>query len=788
MVVALAMDEDCGLEEDFDCPSLLCEELEDLETKNTQEKISSRKSEGDEKDFSQREDEEAGDEMECGERNRGEEEEENKVVESEKEGAALKEKAKEQQVKPECRLEVEEAHDAQMEDKETESTKETIADKQELKATKSLEEKDEQKKSRKRRGKKQSEQVRNRRGVNDASERSEEEKKNQIQEVPAASSEESTALLEPSVGLMSSCDLSDPVYLGFDGTGLYCPPVPIPLMYSSQPPVPVQPAPPQTRGTKRSHSSPLPQSLPQQGPQPLEMEITQVYSTRRSIRYSTRGRNRALSFPLLPGLESVESCLLPPAPKKKTRTLYSADQLEHLEALFQEDHYPDAEKRKIIAASVGVTPQRIMVWFQNRRAKWRKVRSLTTKTEPTQSRVEYSSSSPNHKISTTLPSLISNRKGAPSFSGHFSATVPKLTSAASFPTLSTQTTPSYNNLLASFNSPGQCRTSEMGQYQLSSQGSLPEYHPRPMQSPPPLRRASLPPFTTAYNPVSPTPPQLNTPAHPPPLFLDVLEGSSSLVLRDTQSLQTDTSSLFDFTGKLDYQTSGQQSNGVTYQLQTAYPTGQHQPQTSLPHMSYLTPSPYLTPNPPDSNPTSYLTFGPGGNSTGVVTYSTGGPTYFQSQNTGQVLLQSTGNHGGITAYQSYPWGNLYGQPPMHQHAQCPLSYPGSLGSTQDHQTPSTTSVHSFFPGGDQGTSHENSQHMSHTQSYTTTSSTTILPPVSTLRPSCLRAETTPTKVSSLQVSSTSPESPPVPSSVKLEYDSPPEIHSHFHCDFSPIHF
>lgn len=38
-----------------------------------------------------------------------------------------------------------------------------------------------------------------------------------------------------------------------------------------------------------------------------------------------------------------------------------ADQLEHLEALFQEDHYPDAEKRKIIAASVGVTPQRIMV-------------------------------------------------------------------------------------------------------------------------------------------------------------------------------------------------------------------------------------------------------------------------------------------------------------------------------------------------------------------------------------------------------------------------------------------
>lgn len=54
------------------------------------------------------------------------------------------------------------------------------------------------------------------------------------------------------------------------------------------------------------------------------MEITQVYSTRRSIRYSTRGQDRALSFSLLPGLETVDGCLLPPAPKKKTRTLYSS--------------------------------------------------------------------------------------------------------------------------------------------------------------------------------------------------------------------------------------------------------------------------------------------------------------------------------------------------------------------------------------------------------------------------------------------------------------------------------
>ncbi|NXD11345.1 NOBOX protein, partial [Nothocercus nigrocapillus] len=65
--------------------------------------------------------------------------------------------------------------------------------------------------------------------------------------------------------------------------------------------------------------------------------------------------------------------------RKKSRTFYSAEQLEELEKTFQEDHYPDNEKRREIAAVVGVTPQRIMVWFQNRRAKWRKTEKLNVK-------------------------------------------------------------------------------------------------------------------------------------------------------------------------------------------------------------------------------------------------------------------------------------------------------------------------------------------------------------------------------------------------------------------------
>lgn len=257
----------CSLLFVTDCPSLLCEELEDLETKDNEGNMRSRRRVGEEEVFSQREDEEAGEETEREEKEGEEEKKEEKVV-SEKE-LMVTEGEEEEQVKPESRMDAEEALEVQTENNEIESTKETVADTQETKV--SIEQKDEQKKSRKRRGKKQSEQVRNRRGAKDVVERFEEKKK--AQEGPVMSSEESSALSEPSVGLMNSCDLSDSVYLGFGGTGLYCPPVPIPLLYSSQPPVPIQPAPPQPRGTKRPHSPLLPHSLPQQGTQPLEVRL-----------------------------------------------------------------------------------------------------------------------------------------------------------------------------------------------------------------------------------------------------------------------------------------------------------------------------------------------------------------------------------------------------------------------------------------------------------------------------------------------------------------------------------
>lgn len=53
--------------------------------------------------------------------------------------------------------------------------------------------------------------------------------------------------------------------------------------------------------------------------------------------------------------------------------LFLPDQLEELERIFQEDHYPDGDKRREIAQTVGVTPQRIMVMGVGQRvSRWRR--------------------------------------------------------------------------------------------------------------------------------------------------------------------------------------------------------------------------------------------------------------------------------------------------------------------------------------------------------------------------------------------------------------------------------
>uniref|UniRef100_A0A6G1S6R8 Homeobox protein ARX n=1 Tax=Aceria tosichella TaxID=561515 RepID=A0A6G1S6R8_9ACAR len=57
---------------------------------------------------------------------------------------------------------------------------------------------------------------------------------------------------------------------------------------------------------------------------------------------------------------------------KKARTMFSNYQLTMLETTFQQSPYPDAYIRRSLAHRLGLDVARVQVWFQNRRAKWRK--------------------------------------------------------------------------------------------------------------------------------------------------------------------------------------------------------------------------------------------------------------------------------------------------------------------------------------------------------------------------------------------------------------------------------
>ncbi|KAF8716649.1 Homeodomain, partial [Rhizoctonia solani] len=119
---------------------------------------------------------------------------------------------------------------------------------------------------------------------------------------------------------------------------------------------------------------------------------TQQTTTRTSIRHATppesmrasdnaRGVKRGRSEELedegderhgsVSGSETSEHAEQPimPAPKKRTRTLMTPDQLTALHRLLSQTRFPTTEQREQCGREIGLSARRVQVWFQNQRQK-----------------------------------------------------------------------------------------------------------------------------------------------------------------------------------------------------------------------------------------------------------------------------------------------------------------------------------------------------------------------------------------------------------------------------------
>ncbi|KAL3095400.1 hypothetical protein niasHS_007499 [Heterodera schachtii] len=73
--------------------------------------------------------------------------------------------------------------------------------------------------------------------------------------------------------------------------------------------------------------------------------------------------------------EEIESKIRRFSSRRRSRINFTESQCSLLERTFSLTHYPDHQMKREIAFRLGIPSDRVTVWFQNRRSKWRRFNS-----------------------------------------------------------------------------------------------------------------------------------------------------------------------------------------------------------------------------------------------------------------------------------------------------------------------------------------------------------------------------------------------------------------------------